>query len=319
VEYIYFDQNVWSNLTDLRKHDTAEYEAYVKCITKLKNQAVVYSLVNVKETLRRDYQADRELELAIISEITSNRYMQENGQIVVTPPNLLFSKIALADYLFSQFSECTKKYVPQNNSAIDPSIKRAQNNIPINTAADEVLHKFISQIGKQKDAVDFSLLDMICSSLDQKAGELCKEHAKISGDYEEAKKCAAAISFVLTFSKEMAKVKTKEALRKNDASDFISTILSVNPDPAWQTGVIQEVLGAFQYNPDDPKMLQKKGVNVDMDDSAHAGYAPFCTYFVSDDMHFRKRTEAAARYLKSDTIFFTYKQFINFTKDTKEQ
>ena len=93
----------------------------------------------------------------------------------------------------------------------------------------------------------------------------------------------------------------------------------MNSDLAWQTGIIQEILGAFQYNPDDPKVLQKKGANVDIDDSAHAGYAPFCTYFVSDDMHFRKRTEAASRYLKSDTIFFTYKQFIDFIKDTKEQ
>jgi hypothetical protein len=97
VEYIYFDQNVWSNLTDLRKHDTAEYAAYVERIIKFKNLEVVYSLVNVKETLRRAYPADIELELAIISEITSNRLMHENGQIVVTPPKLLSPKIALAN------------------------------------------------------------------------------------------------------------------------------------------------------------------------------------------------------------------------------
>ena len=214
MEYIYFDQNVWSNLTDLRKHDTAEYEAYVERIAKLKNLEVVYSLVNVKKTLRRNYPAEIERELAIISEITSNCLMQENGKIVVTTPMLLSSKIALDNYLFLQFSECTKKYVPQNNSAIDPSIKRKQNDIPINTAADEVLHKFISQIGKQKDTVDFSLLDMICSSLDQKIKELCKERAKVLGDYEGVEKCAAAISSVLTFSKEMAEITTKEAVEK---------------------------------------------------------------------------------------------------------
>jgi len=314
VEYIYFDQNVWSNLTDLRKHNIAEYTNCAKRITYLKNLEVVYSQVNVKETLRRNYPADIELELSIISEITSNRLMQENGQIAITTPNFLFSKIALNNYLFSLLSESVEKYVPKNDSTVDPAIKREQNNISVNIAANEVLHKFISRICNKKNDIDFSNFDMICSSLDQKIRELCEERVKTPKDDEMAKKYASLICSILSFSKEIGKIKVKEAMGKDDPNDFISTILSVNPDPAWRTSVIQGMLGAFQYNPDDPKVLRKKGVKVDMDDSDHAEYASHCKYFVSDDKHFRNRTEAAFRYQKSDTIFYDYKQFMDFTE-----
>ena len=319
MEYIYFDQNIWSNITYHRKQNAFEYDKLVNNINKIKNTGVVYSDINIKESLKRDYKEEIVQEISIISEISSNRYMQNDGKIIITHPQNLIQTVLLNNYLFTELSSSIEKHMPDKSIAKDTSIKKEQNNIPIDKAANKIFDRFLGQVSQLYTDTDFSQIDGIIQTLDEKMTALFHERAKTIDEHVIAERYSKIISSILTLSLEVGKAKSNEAMKTNNSNDFLMTILSINNDPGWRTSLIQGMLGSFQYWPDDKKVLGQKGVILDVDDSEHSKYAPFCKYFISNDKHLLNRTKAASLYLGSNTSFLNYNQFLEYLNNKTEE
>jgi hypothetical protein len=307
--YVYFDQNVWSHLTSLKRNDIGLYTILRNRLEGNSNLSVVYSKTNIKETLKRDIVEHIEEEFVVITEISKNNLMLQNGEVIKCNPQGLFSELNQDNYLREKLSKAVEVYI-ENRPIIDASLKRVQNNIPTENAVDSIINSFWIKIKGTNTNINFTQFDDITSSLRQEIKNLLIEKARNEEEKIFAIEYAQKFDSLLVAAFELGKQKTVEAMKTENGQDFLATILSVNPSKSWRISAVSGLLGAMQYWPDDKNILQKKGTDFDYDDSSHTEYSAFCKYFISNDNHLLKRVDASSKKLNMETVIVNFKKFM---------
>lgn len=97
MDIVYFDQNIWSELKDLRKSNELKIEKLIKS----RQIFIVYSEVNIRESLHipPQYESDKELLFSIISEFTNNMFINVSGELSQCNPHELVKNIILKEEL----------------------------------------------------------------------------------------------------------------------------------------------------------------------------------------------------------------------------
>lgn len=307
---VYFDQNIWSMLTNLWQQDSQQFKSTYQSLIANNTFNYVYSIINVKETLKRDIIEHIGNELAIISDICNNQLLKETGEIILCSPVSLIPEIEQGNYIQDRLSAA----IP--NSAINDTkdlvaLKIVQNNIPPHKAVNEVLNSAFSKLSMLRGPIDFGEFDDVTKKLSAEIKNLYLERGASLGDEKSAeiyfKELEAVLEEVIFNSKKLA----TQAMNSKSGEEFLETILLANPNIAWKNSAITGILDALQYWPDSPRLMTKKGVNTDMEDAGHAKYGALCDYFISNDKHLRIRMEASRAKLKLGTAVLSFEQFIS--------
>ena len=306
---VYFDNNVWSRLTELCLNEgRGRVVDYAERIKKLK-LLIVYSHENVKESMKRPIPDQVFTELWVMSCVTDNCFVDGKGELSRRNPfevrQQIANEIPVVQMMISEFQEALQELqisVGQDSASVEFMNRhfdsKKLNNLPpeeATTAIFKIFHNIIlNETAASSPAVpDKAALSRFFDRIVILMGNMIRKNIPV-GIHENL-----LDGYLLAIRERLSDAIKTVGMKNNlefaaQATNFTELFTSFgipgNMTPATVSGILQ----AFQYWPDQPKLLKKKKTVVDVEDLVHASVGLSCTYFVTNDKHLRIRLLAAA-------------------------
>lgn len=306
---VYFDNNIWSALTRLKNKSPEPFADVLHKIQQCKELLICFSTANVHETLERTSEMNRNTEMQLVNEITQKRFLDSGGSMKKRSIEDVIPEVKAKNEILRRLRLAFDMPKVVNRDNFDLS-KEIQNNYPSDTAVDDVMENAFDKIQKKPRQDPKQDLDFIRENLQRIIGDMFRERVGQPNDEESYNSAMELIQNFLKTAFDGGLEISKRALEARDGNEFLKILLSANDSEAWRSPMVSGLLNAFQYWPDDKKVLERKGKTIDDIDNEHVMYASYCDYFVTQDRHLAKRYEAVLKKLKLHSKVVTFQEFI---------
>ncbi len=316
MDLVYFDQNIWSRLKDIKKSNPGLYNDFLIHI-KSRNFQVVFSIVNIRETLRipEDFKEDKDLLFSIITEITNDTLINEQGETTFCKPQLLLKKIDDDNILRNELYKSIENLIPTPSESLEKHKMENYNNLGINNAFITIIKKTFSNVTINSD-IDISIGEKIIHNLFQEISLQIETQYPCNNETETIKEIFSVLELFLINQLKIKSIQFAEAINSKDYDSVYNLIISSFLTPPEKAAAIQAISSSLGYNRDTMRIMKRKNSYVDMDDYEHSKFLAYCRWFVTDDKHLMERLLVSKSELKLKTDILTFEDFKNVITET---
>lgn len=302
---LYLDTNSWSKISELLISDKLKYRNLLNSVDRNVELQVLYSKINVKETLKRSIQDHIQNDFTTYRDFAKCRLLDIHGYVKIVDPErvkaLLIEDELVANSLKPLFDHLVEEQVGVKKDG-SSGVKNAfsseiLNNVPkdkIITELEKLINESIINQGGGNPHPTISFDNELLESIVKENIKRSTTGIRPIPNQEEIESRYAKV-----FSNFIQRIIGLSSNLLNESSngkigvDMFSSLYNAIPEKRIMTALFTGLLGTLQYYPDSKKLLEKKGIVIDMDDISHVTCASHCNIFVTNDSKFVKRALAA--------------------------
>lgn len=311
MDLVYFDQNIWSRLKDIKKSNPELYNDFLIHI-KSRNFQVIFSIVNIRETLRipENFNEDKDLLFSIISEITNNTLINEQGETIFCKPQFLLKKINDDNILRKELYKSIENLIPTPSKSLAEHDIGNYNNLETENAFITIIKNTFSDVSINSN-IDFSIGKKIIHNLFQEIYLQMEKRYPCNNEIETIKEIFSILELFLINQLKINSIKFAEAINSKDYDSIYNLIISSFPTMPDKIASIQAISSSLGYNRDTMRIMKRKNSYVDMDDYEHSKFFAYCKWFVTEDKHLMKRLMISKSELNLENYVLTFEDFKN--------